>query len=161
MPSEPHSYDQLIVRTLQVVRDAIALYEPESDGRTGGVFVHLYIDSGVPLGQIVPLTVTRVGALAPDKAKEKEVYAREKAFRLLYHPEHLASQESRDPDKEQWTGAIRAGNHIFSISGFPELVDEAIVLYAAIYSGMLSKDNAHAIAQKTGNTIFALPFLGI
>lgn len=65
----------------------------------------------------------------PDPAKwaKYREYSREKADRLLRHPEHVLSAQSRNPDEKQYGGALRlASGHILSFSGFSEIDDQHI-----------------------------------
>ena len=68
------------------------------------------------------------------RAEASSPFCQEKAKRLVQHPDHKSSWESRNPEAGQWGGAISVsafGSLIFSMSGFPELGDEAIMLVTA------------------------------
>ena len=56
---------------------------------------------------------------------------REKANRLASFPTHCSSWQSRDPENGMWGGAVKVNGVIYSLSGFPELGDEAIMLILA------------------------------
>jgi len=78
-----------------------------------------------------PILVTPVGIIPVEKGEKYLSFCQEKAKRLASHQDHMSSWESRNPDADQWGGAVRVSaveTLIFSISGFPELGDEAIML---------------------------------
>ncbi len=99
----------------------------------------------------------KVGQVSKVKAWEYEALAREKAWRLASHDGHGTSFESRDPEAEvrvnderrmhypvrtekwgHWGGAVRGNRYIFSFSGFPELLEEAMMFTLAIKQNDLS-----------------------
>lgn len=81
------------------------------------------------------------GIMPVDKAAKRQEYALEKATRLTLHNLHRTSYRSRNPKEERWGGAIRAGEHILSFSGFPEKWDEAAMFVLAIKLGWISRDD--------------------
>ncbi len=95
---------------------------PEYNRRPGGFFCIADGKTGLPL------LVKVVGSPPEDKGEKYFSFAQEKARRLAKHPEHMSSWESRDPESDQWSGAVRYGGLIFSFSGLPELADEALIL---------------------------------
>lgn len=89
-----------------------------------------------------PLIVVAVGSLSNEKATKCFDLAQEKARRLAEHPEHLTSWESRDPNALKFGGAVkdlRNYPHIYSFSGLPEKVDEALMLAIAIFATPIPK----------------------
>lgn len=82
---------------------------------------------------------SRVGVFIDDP-EQYLAFSQEKAERLqgLWH-QHLSSWQSRDPDKGRWGGAIIADQLIFSFSGLPEKVDEAVVTAAAYWLGEITE----------------------
>lgn len=82
---------------------------------------------------------SRVGIFV-DGPEQYLALSQEKAERLqgLWH-KHLSSWQSRDPDNGRWGGAIIADQLIFSFSGLPELVDEAVVTAAAYWLGEITE----------------------
>ncbi|MDQ5970564.1 MAG: hypothetical protein QG603_341 [Patescibacteria group bacterium] len=82
---------------------------------------------------------SRVGIFVDDP-EQYLTLSQEKAERLqgLWH-KHLSSWQSRDPDNGRWGGAIIADQLIFSFSGLPELVDEAVVTAAAYWLGEITE----------------------
>lgn len=95
-----------------------------------------------------PLFITGIGKVHPEKIARYFNFAQEKARRLASHLEHVSSAQSRDPEKELYAGAIRAGRYILSFSGLPEALDEAVVLTVAVKAGLLSKLEALNIAMQ-------------
>lgn len=114
-------------------------------GREGGYFCVADGKNGLPL-----LTVL-IGKVPLEKALRYLNLCQEKAARLSMYPGHGSSWESRNPEENQWGGAIRVGtDFIFSLSGFPELGDEAVMLDTAwhINEPRVTLDR---IAQHSGN----------
>ena len=72
-----------------------------------------------------------IGGVLEEKAEKYCAFAMEKVARLARHPDHRTSYESRDPEENKWGGAVRIGDYIFSMSGLPELADEAVMLTTA------------------------------
>ncbi|MES2436764.1 MAG: hypothetical protein V4519_02030 [Patescibacteria group bacterium] len=79
-----------------------------------------------------PLILQAVG-LVPQNKKERWMnMSQEKAFRLLNSPTHImTSFETRNPEKDQTGGAIRAGDYILSFSGLTEAGDEQLMRLVA------------------------------
>ena len=100
-----------------------------------------------------PLAVIRVGDPIKERVGKYFEFCQEKTRRLLAHPEHLSSWQTRDVDKEQYGGAIRASDFVLGFSGHTELGDEAILVNACITLGMLSGSTAAAIASFSGNEL--------
>jgi hypothetical protein len=84
-----------------------------------------------------------------------ENFSEEKALRLLKHPRHHSSHESRNDKKKFYGGAIRTKNgFIISCSGMSEHQDEALCLCLAVHLYWLKKEEAAKIAEKSGNKTF-------
>lgn len=81
------------------------------------------------------------GYMPIEKAAKRQEFALEKAMRLALHNLHRTSYRSRNPKASRWGGAIRAGEHILSFSGFPEKWDEAAMFVLAIKLGWTSCDD--------------------
>lgn len=79
----------------------------------------------------LPLAVVPIGQVPVERAEKYARLSQEKALRLAQHPEHSSSWESRNQLKDEWGGAVRVGVFIISISGLPELGDEAVALEVA------------------------------
>ena len=109
------------------VMEAISLFgsREEWTGRSGGYFCVSEPERGFPI------LVTPVGIIPVEKGEKYLSFCQEKAKRLASHQDHRSSWESRNPVADQWGGAVCVSSVetlIFSISGFPELGDEAIML---------------------------------
>jgi hypothetical protein len=67
-----------------------------------------------------------------EKSTRSTGFALEKNCRLAAHPEHLSAFQSADESLDQYPGAIRGTNFLFSFSGLPALWDEACMLSLAL-----------------------------
>lgn len=97
-----------------------------------------------------------------DVSKEKQ----EKYFQLslekgdrLYKDyktnfKNFSSWQTRQPDKERWGGAIRAGKYILSFSGLSELLDEALVLEIALTMNWEKPYRFYEISQVSQNNFY-------
>lgn len=135
---------EAVDRVWKVIRD---------EGRTGGYFCMMCRRPP----NTTPEFIMRVGTIPKEeKAGKYFRLAQEKAARLRDHlgEGHVSSWQSRNPDKDEWGGAIATRNFIFSFSGFPEEADEAIMLLAAISVLELSPEDADEIARVSANNIF-------
>ena len=95
----------------------------------------------------LPYLLIPIGKVPVGKAERYAHLALEKALRLANHSVHKSSWESRNPDSDKWGGAIRAGAFIISISGLPELGDEAVALQVV----WPQDEPVQEIAAKSGN----------
>ncbi|MES2931857.1 MAG: hypothetical protein V4682_04170 [Patescibacteria group bacterium] len=77
-----------------------------------------------------PLLIASCGNPDEEKLERYLAFCQEKARRLGSHPEHTFSLQSRDEEKDHYGGAVRAGDHIASFSGFPERLDEVVAVLA-------------------------------
>lgn len=103
-------------------------------------------------------TVFQVGELPADS--RALAFCQEKAHRALKSGSS-SSWLTRDPEKNQWGGAIRVHEDvIFSSSGPPEKVDEALVLVLAVRLGFMDFNDAQKVADQSGNEKFAQLFQG-
>lgn len=96
----------------------------------------------------------QLGEVSPDKLITYMELSQEKAYRLAARTTEQASWSSRNPDKEQWGGAVRTryGKHILSFSGLPERFDEALALVIGILiRGYGFYETANFIAIRTEN----------
>jgi hypothetical protein len=78
-----------------------------------------------------PVLISLLGTVLEEKAPKYLELCQEKPDRLRKHPKHVSSWQSRDPASGKWAGAVKVGGHILSMSGFPEMLDEAVCLRAA------------------------------
>lgn len=104
-------------------------------------------------GEVV--TTFQVGKPAVEKAERYRTLSVEKCTRLARtHVEHghVSSWQSRDEGRDLWGGAIMAGEHIISFSGFaPDTVDEAIVVKAARELGWLADQDVLILTSISNN----------
>ena len=89
-----------------------------------------------------PLLLIPIGSIADGKAEKYRTFCLEKAKRLASYRSHDLSRESRNPDREQWGGAVKAWPYIFSFSGFPEELDELLMFMVAVKTKTMSKEVA-------------------
>lgn len=133
-----------------VLAFALMKKEGREEGNTGLVGCILKTDRIQGLAQMSVINPL-IGRLTDTEAASYRTYAQEKAFRLLSRPDDKTSAQSRDESKGQYAGAIRAQYYIFSVSGLPEPVDEAVSLLTATYAGLMSLEEAQRIAALGGN----------
>lgn len=144
------SLDALALKKLAELT-VVAVAEAFGDGRTGGC-LHARLTDGTPL-----LDELLVGQPDPAKlSKYIEFATQEKPDRLLEHPTHILSWQSRNPDANQWGGAIilpMGVTHsiVIAFSGFPEMVDEAFCLALAVQMKWVSITAANEIAAISSN----------
>lgn len=104
------------------------------------------------------LAIFLVGTVPNEmKAAIYRAYCQEKAQRLGRKSNHISSWESRDESIMCYGGAVRAGELIFSFSGFPEHWDEACMIALANISGYyIPTYTMQKIREISGNTHSAL-----
>lgn len=126
-----------LVSTVKRVNELldVVLQLPVCEERKGGYFC-------IANGDGRPIVVVAVGSISNEKAGKCFNLAQEKARRLAGHPAHRTSWESRDPDAMKFGGAVkdlRTYPFIYSFSGLPEQVDEALMLATAIFATPIAK----------------------
>ena len=137
-----------------LVGEALFLFRrhgPAWKDRSGGYFCLADAET------VLPLLIMAVGQVPVEKAGKYLSFCQEKAKRLAEHPDHLSSWESRNPEKEQWGGAVRVGEFIFSFSGLPEMGDEAVMLAVADSHYVDTKDvtaTLNKIAERSNNGLW-------
>jgi hypothetical protein len=94
----------------------------KNEGRTVGGYVCAADLSGVPR------LIVAVGEHNAEKWQSQLTFCQEKARRLAAHSSHILSYESRNPDQNEWGGAVRGETLIISFSGLPERLDEVLSL---------------------------------
>jgi hypothetical protein len=143
------------------VENMVSLYLQISGDQdhSGGYFCLMKEESGQIL--YVQKICDIPDVIDPDfdrKAFKYCYFAIEKAVRLFQSIDVRSSWMNRNPDKDQWGGAIRVhvegSGLILSFSGLPELADEAIVLSAAVRRGLMSYKDAAEIAELSNNEFF-------
>ncbi|MDR3582243.1 MAG: hypothetical protein P4L67_03140 [Candidatus Pacebacteria bacterium] len=138
-----------------LIEEAVILFrhDPAWQGRVGCYFCMGDRQGGESL--FGPMLV---GEVPPEKAGRYLRLSKEKYHRLVLHPCHHSSYESRDRAADKWGGAVSLGirEPIFSISGFSEYGDEALsLLLAEIHGARMAPVSAAGvagiIAMRTGN----------
>jgi hypothetical protein len=143
-----------ILRLAQMVLERTLFFygnREEWQGREGVMFCVGEGEGGFPVVSAV------LGSVGAGKIEKYNAFAPEKSSRLAAHAGDLSSFQSRDPDKDQWGGAVRsrrAGSRIFSCSGAPELGDEAMMLIVALAAGEMTPADAEEIVQLSRNPYF-------
>jgi len=124
-------YTTIRIRLAGIVGEANILFkdDPRRKDREGGYF---YVSDGArDWDHFVPFQIGFVPLTRIEKCRD---LSQEQARRLIAHPDHLSSYESRDPNEGMWGhwgGAIRIKGTIFSFGGFSELENEALMLMLA------------------------------
>ncbi len=144
----PGYLNKMIQEGTDAVRHAIRLCGDPT--RQGGYFCIADGETGFPL------VITAIGTVAEEKAEKYLALCQEKARRLARNQTHLSSWESRDPEENEWAGAVRGNRLIGSFSALPELWDEAAMLRWAFRTSELTEGQAMRIASISGNTNFYL-----
>ena len=115
-------------------------YDHDWEDRGGAYFCLADGETGIPL---IVLPVGNSG-IRFEKAEKYIELCLEKAKRLSQNRNDISSWASRNLTARQYGGAIRFEGLIFSMSGFPEMGDEAIMLATA---------GATFLSLKRSNTI--------
>lgn len=164
-----HKAELILVRVLQL------MHEEESNGRTGVVLKVSVTDkphSGPDYYMGVPLLDRPcIGRLSDHfRLSRYATYASEKDFRLkVRHAKdgHVSSRQSRNKAELQYQGAVAfTGTNdpefgesltiVVSVSGLPEVCDEAFALILGLEMGWTTLPLALKIAETTENTFFQL-----
>lgn len=83
-----------------------------------------------------------------EKSDRYRKLSAEKALRLRMHPDHRTSWQSRNPDQDQWDGAVRTHDDwIFGFSGLTEAWDIGLLLAALCFHDREICDNHPRIAS--------------
>jgi hypothetical protein len=101
-----------------------------------------------------PFIVAAIGAVPVEKTQRYMGLAVEKAKRLADHPGQRTSWESRNPENDQWSGAVWCDRFIFSFSGLPELGDEAAMLAVILRCHPSRENYVYEVAHMTRNPLF-------
>ena len=135
---------------LEALRDV-----SDFEGKEGGMFCLLDEQTGEFL-----VEPTIIGQIVNGKAEIYTSFCQEKARRLLEHikngrdNQHWLSWESRNPDLDQWGGAICDENfHIWSFSGLTEEQDEALMIMSAHLCGQMINAAPKWLSEISGNRI--------
>ncbi len=125
-------------------------------------------------GEVV--LMAKVGQVSAEKCLKYKTLSAEKAWRLYSHIGHWRSFETRDefayvrvidesrphhdPYFERWghwAGAVRGHRYIWSFSGFPEMLDEAMMFALAIKMGDMKR--SWAVERFANSNECLVPFL--
>lgn len=116
--------------------------------------VHICLRSYYEPADWPPLLVARFGEFPDhDRIVQTHAFSQEKAARLVNYSS-ISSYQTRDEKKNQYGGAIRAGDRAISSSGFPEDRDEALDLSIALQLDWCTTDQAIDIAEISKNEFF-------
>jgi hypothetical protein len=86
------------------------------------------------------------------KRQNYEFHAGEKLDRTAAHPDHVASYESRNEEKMQFSGCVRGRDYFWSISGlWPDALDEFMATLVGLAAGDFSKRGAMGLLIRTKN----------
>lgn len=139
--------ERIICSTEAAIKYFTALPGNPKPERKGGVVTYYSVEEGIEH--------MKVGEISDMVSAERYFsFSREKILRLKAHPEHISSFQSRDIEKEMYAGAIRAIRCILSLSGLPELGDEAVMLVVALDLDLIKYDEAVKIAAISKNQFF-------
>lgn len=150
-----HIDSPAVVRTcMNLMRDFIS--ETREGGhfcrREGGYFCIYHSVDGPDHPPLVSCLIGNVGTT--DDRLRYSKSATEEALRLMNHPEHLSSWQSRDKNSERYGGAVLTSTGlIFSFSGLTEHADEATMAIAARSIGILPKTDMRNIAKFSKNKL--------
>ena len=151
----------IVASAKNAMEEALRIFDGyrEWKNRQGGYFSIADAETG--LFHIV----TPIGMVSSEKTLKYLFLCQEKARRLSLNPCHVSSWQSRDEAKHQLGGAIRCGSLTFSLSGLPELGNEAVMLKSAqrcmpALDGLILRPidvNVHldAIADISGNPFWS------
>jgi hypothetical protein len=113
----------------------IAAGFPEAEGREGGFFGLCDLLKKQQLDHIKPRSCTILLPFGKYPEEKRLIYlgnAGEKIFRLVKNGE-IRSHSSRNEANRLYGGGIHEKDSIYSFSGFPQLLDEAIALSYSFY----------------------------
>ncbi len=136
----------------EILRQAIALglTTREGDQRRGGYFCLLRYNDHQ--GEWASMNF-KCGSVP--QGSRARAFCNEKARRVL-ELGATSSWMSRDPEKNQWGGAVRVHQDvIFSFDGLPEDTNEALVLVLAVELELLNLEEAQGIAKLSANEKFS------
>jgi len=131
-----------------------ALLKREGEVRHSGYFTVSKVNS---LAHLIAIELGDGGLQAQDDLDRFQVNSKEKATRLIsgINEGYTTSWQTRNPNENHYGGAvIICDEYAFSFSGLPELHDEALMLYVAYCSGLISKSDAFKIASISENDYF-------
>lgn len=95
-----------------------------------------------------------IGIIAPEKVSSYLFFSEEKGRRVLFHPRHISSWQTRMYEQELYGGAIGTDNLVFAFSGLPEKGDEAVCLSGSLELGFIDTNFAEYVCKISGNEYF-------
>ena len=104
----------------QIMKHPMIAEECRKEGRTGGYFCLARFSNSDPASFLIG----KVGSPNPEKSEKYRRFCEEKVSRLFRHPLDRLSRQSRDEQKEQWSGGGRGNKLIVAVSFLPEHADE-------------------------------------
>jgi hypothetical protein len=144
-----------VVGVIKTTMNHCYLWLNEDPSRNCGCFTVVDAKSKLPEAPVV--IKFHIDQISDEKYKRYFDLSYEKANRLYKHLSegHLSSFQSRDTEKDQWGGAIFAGDYILSFSGMSgELMDESIMLLLALELKLISFETAQSIIWLSNNEQF-------
>ena len=153
MTKDQYEYIARVIGRLANKAPSLFPDDPNWQGRTGSYLCVTGARLGLPIYQ-----PALIGIVSPEKSDRYFSLSQEKPRRLSQHPEHLSSWQSRNPDADQYGGAIKMGDKNFSLSGYPELGDEALSLIGGeVYCEFLlfAVERAKEIVRLSNNPYWA------
>jgi len=112
------------------------------EGRKGG-----YLSYGMDSLSAVIFT-EKVRIVRYEKREKYVRLSSEKVTRLEKHPKHALSSESRNPDKNEWGGAVRGHKYLRGFSGLTEELDEIAMIGLALAHDDLSVQEVESLLAK-------------
>jgi len=119
-------------------------------GKEGGMFCLMEESTGN-----LVIEPTEIGKITNGKKDKYREYCLEKATRLRSHrgEDHFLSWQSRDENHDMWGGAFSDGDHIWSLSGYTEEQDEALMIMSAHVCGRIMNIEPRDCAKVSDNRI--------
>ncbi len=166
---EVKEYDLLVRVVQEVAGTAQSLFAADSkwEGRDTGYFCLADAKHGRAL--YAPTPIGTPGKMSPESVAKRIFVVQEKPGRAARHPEHVSSWESRNENAlpwGEWGGSALISGFRPSLTGYPELGDEAIILVAMIIWSDRDPSviaEAEEIAWRSSNpyfTMLLLEFMG-
>lgn len=92
-----------------------------------------------------------IGRVPADRSIDYRRFSLEKPLRILDHPDHVTSWQSRDFDKKEYGGGARSPHWAYGCSGLPEKDDELLILALIYYLSEMSEDEVMSAATHSDN----------
>lgn len=145
-PNNPSVAAQYASRTfLKLVMQPIVLRALKDQNRVPGGYLTIADMDGAPL------LIVGLGVVDMRKKAKYLRLSQEKARRLareVRENQHVLSRQSRNPERNQWSGAVAGNFCIASFSGLPEDLDE---VFAAVVLRDSDGCNNESVLREHGN----------